>query len=78
MAPKCPAPKRHGVQLSGAQSAVLNWRRPNGGTQMDLPRKTLPSAPTFSIAYIPRLVKIKVENQLYFFSKSSDTSLGTK
>ena len=37
MASKCPAPKRHGAELSSAESAAPSRRRRNGGAEMALP-----------------------------------------
>ena len=37
MAPKCPVPKRHGAELSSAESAAPSRRRRNGGAEMALP-----------------------------------------
>ena len=39
MAPKCPAPKRHGAEFSSAESAAPSRQRRNGGAEMALPHK---------------------------------------
>ena len=38
MAPKCPAPKRHGAELSTAESAAPSRRRRNGGAETAAPK----------------------------------------
>ena len=38
MAPKCPVPKRHGAELSSAESAAPSRRCRNGGAEMALPQ----------------------------------------
>jgi len=53
MTPKCPAPKRHGAELSSAESAAPKWQRRNGGAEMSLPHERWP--PLVQVLLVPAI-----------------------